>query len=1302
MRVRLPLVAALCLWLLGATAGECLPCLVETGLPSIRHYAMPLTLSPDAWAIAQDADGVMYFGVSDRINEYDGATWRSVTADNGSVIRSLAAADGVIYVGGNAELGFLKRDREGDHQYFSLTSQIPEPERGFLNVWKTYVTGQGVYFQANERLFRWSGNRMTSWEPSTSFHFSYVVHDRFYILDRGRGLLEMVGGQLMPIPGGEIFRDSRIYTMLPLSDGKILIGTRSRGLYLYDGSKIARQASAGLGNSELYHGVVLSDGTLALATTDNGLLIIDQEGRLRQHLHRQNGFPDNNLTFLFVDRADVLWIASRAGITRVEVPSDFSLYDERLGIRGTGVLHFRAHDRTYLATGSGLYVSPPEESADCELRRIGEIGGLTFSMALVGDQLLAASGRGLFEVEGDRATRITEEVSLRIYPSRHQPGVVYVGLLNGLSVLQTDGERWIHEGRVKGADLQIDSIFETDRGDLWLGSAASGALHVQSPTREPRVTHYSIDDGLPRGRVEVTEFDSSPVFLTDRGIYIFDEAIRAFRPNGTLGQHFADGTTWVQVLFKDDRGRAWIAHGALGHEQDPDPAMLARLEVFSREDSAFSAKANAALKRLDGVGILDVTQDSGGALWIGTGGDGFQRFDPDQMKAYPALPVLIRKIVVADRLLPIAASLVPDIPYQENSLRIECALPDYEDESRNRFRYFLEGFDDTWSSWTAESSRLYTNLPEGDYVLHVEGRNARGQVSVAETGALRILPPWVRTGWAYLSYLAAVSLLLVVGNRLLVRHLTRRKSQLESLVRQRTHEVHQRTRELELSERHYRELVDHAHDVIFTANTHGRITSLNEAGKALLSAEEHLDSGIFFGSEAAQQMSAFLRDLLERRDPEETSPVLAEVELTRQDGETVLLETNTRFLRDGDRIVRIETIGRDITERRRIEERLRQAQKLEAVGELAGGVAHDFNNQLTAILGFSELLSADRPDDASLRKYVSRIREAGDQASRLTRKLLAVGRRQMLSPRLVRLNALLAPLEATLGRTLGRSIDIALDLESDLRAIRVDPEQIEQIVLELAANARDAMPGGGRFRIVTRNTTVTRSWPDPGSPPPGELVELAVSDNGAGMSEELRARIFEPFFTTKEFGHGAGLGLAGVYGIVRQSGGYLRVESREGAGTTFRLFFPIAEPVADVAKPGEPVGPAAVPSTGPELALVVDDDPGVRAIASRVLEEAQFRVLEASSAEEALEILERDAGIRLVLTDVTMPGMSGLELAARIRERDAAVRIVVMSGYSEELLEGRSAWEHKDAFVAKPFRIDEMLDVIHRVMAPRS
>ena len=1263
------------------------------GLPEIRNYELP-GLNTQVWSIAQDDDGIIYVGTNDRVLEYDGSHWTSIPSPNGSTVRSLAIAPGGrLYFGEVAELGYVELGDDGRKQMVSLVSHIPVAEREFEDVWKTYVTSHGVYFQANERLFRFSDSQMRSWEPESRFHMSYVVRDRFFVLDQAAGLLRTTGGELVPVPGGDRFAGGRIYCMLAHGEDAILIGTR-RGMFLLDRTGVEpfpTRFDDLLRDSSLYLGTVLRDGNYALATLRSGILVMDPQGRLRQHLRADLGLADDFVIALFVDRSQALWAGTNLGLSRIDYPSPFSFYDSRQGVQGLGLYAETHRGRTYLGTSSGLFVSAPGDSS---FEKIDEIGPIVHKVLVVSGDVLVASPTGIYRVAGREVSRLVDGSGLRLAASR-SGDIVYYGLEDGAGWLQRGDEGWVDGGLVEGFGENVMSIWEDRDGDVWLGTKVGGVYRIRSfrPGGRFEIRRYSTSEGLPVGRVEIAAYGRSSIFFTDRGLYSYDGARDRFRPARLFGGDLDLDDRRVRMFVQDRRGRTWIQHGAGDDTRTDDPAWTAKLEIIGVGGER--PPENRLLHRFDGQGIFGLNLDSQGDVWLGLK-QGMARYRATYAAPSVTARLLIRRVVTGDRVL-IPASLsrsVPELAYENNSVRFECALTDFANEDHNRFRFRLEGFDDQWSAWTAESSRSYTNLPEGSYRLRVEGRGAAGAAAAERTFAFFVLAPWYRTAPAYLAAVLALIGVFLVGHRVLVRQLARRKAQLEAM-------VHQRTRELELSEREYRELVDNAHDVIFTANAHGHITSLNQAGKALLGTEEHLDSGVFFGSMAAQQMSAFLRDLLETRDPEETSPVLAEVELSRQDGETVLLETNTRFLRDGDRIGRIETIGRDITERRKIEERLRQAQKLEAVGELAGGVAHDFNNQLTAILGFSELLSAHRPDDALLGKYVSRIREAGDQASRLTRQLLAVGRRQILSPRLVRLNALLAPLEATLGRTLGRSIDVALDLESDLRAIRVDPEQIEQIVLELAANARDAMPEGGRFRIATRNTTVTRSWPDPGSPPPGKLVELAVSDDGAGMSEQLRARIFEPFFTTKEFGQGAGLGLAGVYGIVRQSGGYLRVESREGAGTTFRLFFPIAERAAErVPKPAKAAGPAAA-GAGPELALVVDDDPSVRIIARRALE-AQFRVLEVSSAEEALEILEREAGIRLVLTDVTMPGMSGLELAARIRARDSAVRIVVMSGYSEELLEGRSAWEQKDAFVAKPFRIDEMLEVIRRVMDPRS
>ncbi len=341
----------------------------------------------------------------------------------------------------------------------------------------------------------------------------------------------------------------------------------------------------------------------------------------------------------------------------------------------------------------------------------------------------------------------------------------------------------------------------------------------------------------------------------------------------------------------------------------------------------------------------------------------------------------------------------------------------------------------------------------------------------------------------------------------------------------------------------------------------------------------------------------------------------------------------------------------DITERKALEAQLQQAQKMESIGRLAGGVAHDFNNLLTVINGYSQLLLGKLSPGDPLRANLEEIHKAGERAAGLTRQLLAFSRKQVLEPRVLDLNQVVEEMRPMLERLVGEDVEVRVELNAEAGTVRADPHQLEQVVMNLVVNARDAMPGGGKLLIETarveRDESYAQSHPEARA---GRYVMLAVSDNGVGMDEETRQRIFEPFFTTKEVGKGTGLGLSMVQGIVAQSGGYINVYSEPGQGTTFKIYLPaLAEAVADAGRP------AAVPALGgKETVLVVEDQAEVRNYAVAVLKAYGYRVITAENAGEALLLCERERGrIHLVLTDVVMPNVSGRELAGAAGE-DAA------------------------------------------------
>jgi PAS domain S-box-containing protein len=400
----------------------------------------------------------------------------------------------------------------------------------------------------------------------------------------------------------------------------------------------------------------------------------------------------------------------------------------------------------------------------------------------------------------------------------------------------------------------------------------------------------------------------------------------------------------------------------------------------------------------------------------------------------------------------------------------------------------------------------------------------------------------------------------------------------------------------------------------------------------------------------------------------------------RKDGATFPVElTVTEFQTDGDR--HVTAVVRDITARKRLEEQFRQAQKMEAVGRLAGGVAHDFNNMLTVINGYSDLLLIAMPSKDTNRASIAAIRDAGERAAGLTAQLLAFSRKTVVQPKVLDLNEVITASERLLRRLIGEDVVLTTALAPALGRIKADPTQVEQVVMNLAVNARDAMPTGGRLTIETRNAAV--GGPAADDPlEPGAYVLLSVSDTGSGMTEDVKANIFEPFFTTKGPGKGTGLGLSVVYGIVTQCGGQIKIESAVGAGTTFHVWLP--------AVGGSEGLPAAAThhavARGSETVLLVEDEDAVRTIARIALESQGYAVIAADSGSAAVRLAEEHRGrIDLLVSDVIMPELSGRELAEQLRATQPGLRILFMSGYTDDAVVRHGVIDGRDAFIQKPF-----------------
>ncbi|HJQ22928.1 MAG TPA: response regulator [Blastocatellia bacterium] len=491
-------------------------------------------------------------------------------------------------------------------------------------------------------------------------------------------------------------------------------------------------------------------------------------------------------------------------------------------------------------------------------------------------------------------------------------------------------------------------------------------------------------------------------------------------------------------------------------------------------------------------------------------------------------------------------------------------------------------------------------------------------------------------------------------------------------------------------------MLDQAHNSIIGTDSGGKIVYWNKHAETLFQwqADEVMGRDVIETTVAAPQRAraqALLLTLSERGYLE------GEFELQRKDGSRFpAYVVNTVVDNDGQD-KGVVGVAIDLTARKQLEEQLRQAQKMEAIGQLAGGVAHDFNNLLTIIMGYAQLLQAQTDSSSPRGREIEEILDAAQRAASLTSQLLAFSRKQVLAPQILDLNAVVADTEKMLRRLIGEHIELVTDFAADLDPVQADPGQLQQVIMNLAVNARDAMPEGGKLIIRTRNAGLNESdvRDYPGCEP-GDYVMLTVTDTGLGMDPATVSHIFEPFFTTKEQGKGTGLGLSTVFGIVKQSGGHVAVDSRPGRGTTFQICLPRAqwdaEPAVESAQAGGWLH-------GDEMILLVEDEAAVRALSAKLLRTHGYTVLEAADGEAALSLLQSErASVGLLITDVIMPRMSGKTLANLLKARQPDMKVLFTSGYTDDAIIHHGVLAPGVVFLQKPFAPDVLIRKVREVL----
>ncbi|HWF11182.1 MAG TPA: adenylate/guanylate cyclase domain-containing protein [Bryobacteraceae bacterium] len=775
----------------------------ETGDYAFQRYtAKQYGASPQNWAITQDKRGVIYFANTYGLLEFDGNVWRRLALPRNAVVRSVSVDNqGIVYVGGAGELGFLKPDSTGTMQFVSLIPRVPQKERDFADVWRILPTPQGVYFSALNRLLRVNNDgKIKTWRPQKRFGRAFYVLNGLYVQTAGTGLMRMGrDDRLAPVTGGERFATDTVNAAIPFRDGALI--TTSSHLYRLTTAGIEPFPTAAdpyFATSLAYSMRMLPDGEIAVGTRKGGLVLLNPTGSVDRTLSTTEGLADDYVSDIHVDPQGGVWLAQNNGITRFN--PGLSTYGKSEGLEGDIQSMTRAAGVFYAGTTAGLFQMKPKEGARPQFERVDGVTGAVFALLPYQQKVLAGTDQGVFAVAGKQALKVFEgtrtvfdsSVSLR------DPDRGYLASQRAVTVLEHHGMKWLAAAEFQAPGEEFRTVREGDDGRVW-ATTKGGVWRLDFRQRPVSVEKFGEKEGIPAGWVSARRLshggpagERAPViFATAKGIKRFDEKSKSFVPYTSFGSQFADGSRDVIDIFDDARGDVWITgetyQGVLrpargGYKWLPMPLL------------------HSGIQEVYGIWL-----DADGVAWA-TGADTvLYRWDPasagDPDRNFQVLTRRVQVNGKTENWYGGAGKLSSaKLSFRDNGLRFEFAAPFYEEPSAVEYQVRLDGSDRDWTSWTHETTKDYTNLSEGSYRFHVRARSPHGTVAEDAALAFGILPPWYRTWWAYTLYAIFGGFGVWGIVRWRTSQLEEDKRKLEGIVEERTVEVRQQRDEIRVQE----------------------------------------------------------------------------------------------------------------------------------------------------------------------------------------------------------------------------------------------------------------------------------------------------------------------------------------------------------------------------------------------------------------------------------------------------------------------------------------------------------------------
>jgi PAS domain S-box-containing protein len=1284
-------------------------------------------------AIVQDHVGYLWFGTEEGLNRFDGYTFvvfKHNSRDPGSLPDDIVSAlyedrQQRLWVGTEHGLGLFDHRTETFTSIPAIADRVTSIIEGVDGTLWVAAQGGGLF------LLKPGATAFVSYQPQpgnrdslASFRLSSLLQDR-----KGRLWIGT--------------RDAGLDLFEPIGEFGRFIHFRHNA---DDPTSLSHDDIWGLAEDP--------SGNIWVATYGGGVSVLDHRtGKFRHYRHRPddpNSLPTDLLTTVFVDRLGTVRLGTDGkGMLEYRAEQDrfvtFTNEEGEPGSLSQNVVRSIYSDvqgqiwvGTFLGGVNVMKKSRPAfgyfNHAAMDPSSLSDSGVASFLEDTQGRIWVGTEagwlnrydrGSGTFTRYRFPSDRPEGSAILSLHQDRS--GRIWAGsYLGGLGLFDPKlGTFRIFKHRPGDpsslANDEVWALAEGTEGEIWVGTNAG--LDRFDPDRTEVTTTYQFatPGGMSYTGVRSLLIDregnlwvgtSGGLGLRRRGANDFVN----FRHNSSDPRTLSND--FVSALHQDGAGRLWV--GTLGgglNLLDPATGVFTLCKdlpsnfVCSIEEDAAGQlwlSSNHGLIRLDpaslGVSNFDLTnglrslqfhlgaglKTRAGKILFGSL-EGFYELSPEAIEPETFAPPIVLtafRIFNEPARLPTSLSSLTEITLSPDDkiISLEFAALDYSFPRRNSYAYQLQGFSDHWIELQGKREVTFTNLDPGTYVFIVKASNSDGVFQPASMVRLNVVvrPAFWDTWWFRATMVAIVALGLLAAHRIRVRRLTAdlaERKRVELALRQ--------------AEEKYRRLFEEDLSADVIAKPDGSVLACNPSFANLFgfdSIDEALNCNLASLDLNPGEWTPFVERVRENKKLE-----YYETELRRRDGSRLSVISNiVGVFDDSQQLIEIRIYIFNNTEHKKLEMQLLQAQKMEAIGRLAGGVAHDFNNWLTPIIGYSQLLlDATDPSDPK-RRQIGEISKAGERASELASKLLTFSRKQVLQPRVISLNHALADIQDMLKRLIGEDIELITRLDPSAGKVKADPGQIEQVILNLVLNSRDAMPKGGKLTIETSNAELDNSLirHELGAHK-GSCVMLAVSDTGCGMDAQTQAHIFEPFFTTKESGKGTGLGLSTVYGIIKQSGGHISVYSEVERGTTFKIYFPKIEEAHAATERGS----AGVVPHGSETIVLVEDEPMVRDFVAAALRQHGYSVMVTVDALEALQIAnEHQEEIHLLVTDVVMPKMSGPELAERFLIARPGTKILYMSGYAGDAIVHHGILESGLPFLQKPFTPDALARKVDEVL----